>query len=93
MLERTTAEKYVIDELGGFLSGDQPYRVGFLLLSYADPGDGQSRIAGGLAMNEVNVGSAIDLVMMIKRLRGLADELDGIVAGRRPLPVQGGGDG
>lgn len=93
-LERTEAEKFVVGELGRFLADDQPYRVGVLLLSYTGPeGPDDTHIAGGLAMGDVNVHSAYDLVQMIKRLRGLADELDAMVQGKKPLPLQAGGDG
>lgn len=93
VLERTAAEKFVISQMTSFLGPDHPYRVGVVLLSYADGGDGNTRIAGGLAMSEVNAGSAADFVEMIGRLRGLANELEAIVHGRLPLPLQGGGDG
>lgn len=93
VLERTPAEKFVVEHMTRFLGPEHPYRVGVLLLSYADGGDGYTRIAGGLAVSDINAGSEADFFEMIKRLRGLADEMEALASGKRPLPLQGGGDG
>jgi hypothetical protein len=93
LLERTVDEKFVIGQLADFLGPEQRYRAGVLLLTYADGRDGNTRIAGGFAMSELNAGSAADFVEMIKRLRGLADELEALAQGKRSLSLQGGGDG
>lgn len=91
-LERTEAEKYVIDKLMSFLTGDTPYRVGVVLLSYASElPDDACRIAGGFAMGNADLANAVDTIQMIKRLRGLADELEALAKGNMPLPVQRGG--
>lgn len=93
-LERTAAEKFATEKLAECLTDDGPYRTGVLLLSYASElADKDCRIAGGFAMATVNLESAVDLIHMMKRLRGLADEIEALVNGRRPLPLQGGGNG
>lgn len=90
MAERTEAEKLVAEEVARVLGEGKRWRAAVLIVSYKRPTDGERdvHLANAFAMR--NKEAALDVVMMIKRLRTLADELDQVVRGERPLPEQEG---
>lgn len=86
----TTAQRYVIRELNRVI-GSGSFRTGVLLLSYPSevPGD-DCRFVHAVAMRQLTAESALDLVMLIRRLRVLADEVQATVDG---ISKSGGVDG
>lgn len=86
---RTKAENHVgavareLVEQGG-------YGVVAIVATYREPGSGERdrRLANAILMSGPE--AALDAVMLIRRLRTLADELEATVRGQRPLPPQDG---
>lgn len=85
----TDAQHFIIERLRGMVGGKQPYRTGVLVLSYPATESGQDcRIASGIVMAEATKESALDIVLLVRRLRGLADELEATVEEKLPIPDQ-----
>lgn len=87
-VELTSAQMFVHAELAKLLAPGSRWRAGAIILSYRTEAasDRECNIANAIGMQ--NEGCALDIVMLIKRLRGLANELEEVVQGKRPLPAQ-----
>ena len=81
----TPAQRFVQMTLEGILDGKTPYRVGALVLTYADPEDPGvcGRVVHGVAMSEpITEDHGPGIVHTIRSLRYLADVLDAKIHGR-----------
>lgn len=82
VVEVEAAREKVKEELERLLLGS-PFRVVLLMLSYLGP-DGDTHIAHGSALQELDLESAHDFVLMAKSLRQVADQLDALILGKKP---------
>lgn len=84
----TDAQKQVHAELQRLLGEDTPWLAAAVLVTYKAEGAGPRdiNIANAIGMRGTTIESALGIVQMIQRLRGLADELQAVVDGMRPLP-------
>ena len=83
----TPAELRIHAELARLLAPDTGFRAGVLVLTYKrDPAAEGLNFATTVQMTGLD--TALDVVMMIRRLRGLADELEAVVKGQAPLPKE-----
>jgi hypothetical protein len=87
---RTTAESAVASEVTRLLGDDKEWRVVALLATYKRPSDGEREchIASAVALRSKEC--ALDYAYLIGRLRTLANELEDVALGRRPMPQQEG---
>lgn len=87
---RTPAESAVAAEALRLLGDNTKWRVVAVIATYKKPSDGELdvNITNAVAMRSKE--AALDYVMLIKRLRTLADELEQVAKGERPLPPQEG---
>lgn len=87
---KTVAERAVAHEVNRLLGDDQQWRVVALVATYKRPTDGEREchIANAVGMRTKEC--TLDYVMLIRRLRSLADELERIARGEQPLPPQEG---
>ena len=87
-VDKTEAERLVTRTLRDLLT-DSPYRVGALLLTYPPTEPGMDcRIAQAVMLGNVTAAHTLDGVILVRALRGLADELEKVFAGHQPLPAQ-----
>ena len=80
----SVAQARVDVELGQLLAPGSEYRTAVLLLSYVTP-DGETHIAHGTGLQQLNVECAYDLLQMVKALRQVADSLDAQIQGRADI--------
>lgn len=92
MAELTEAEKFVSAQLAAALKEGERFRVGVMLLTYASgTPDADCRIAQAVMLKSPDLASAMDLILMIRALRGLADHLDKLTRGEvKPGPMEPG---
>lgn len=69
-----------------------PYRAGTLVLTMEpnepnEPGQ-HVRILSAVMMNGIGKEQAVDMVLMIRYLRDLANDIEAVVKGNAPLPEQ-----
>ena len=85
-MEIEAVRQKVKDELERLFVGS-PFRVAMLMLSYLAP-DGDTHIAHGSAMQELDLESAHDFVLMAKSLRQVADQPDALILGKKPVELR-----
>lgn len=85
--QHTPAERRVMAELARLLGPETGFRAGVLVLTYKrDPAEEGLNFASTIQV--AGKDAALDAVMLIRRLRMLADELEAVVKGRQPLPKE-----
>jgi hypothetical protein len=80
---RTPAEARVAAALRGILTEASGWKAGVLLLTYRRPDAASDEVSMAHALGLVSLESALDVVMMVRRLRMLADELEQFVQGKQ----------
>lgn len=94
MKQFTRVEKFCANEVKRLIADDTEWRSATVIVTYKLAVDGPREVRIGNAIGlkaktpEQIEDAALDLVQLIKRLRSLADELEEMADGRRPLPEQ-----
>jgi hypothetical protein len=88
MTDRTKAEK-CITVIAESLVGNE-YGAAVVMVTYRAEGmdECERRMASVVMMGGVS--AALDVVMLVRRLRDLATELEETIAGKRPMPKREG---
>ena len=83
---RSPAEARVADALRSILTEASGWKAGLLLCTYRRPEAGEREVSMTHALGMTAPGAALDLVLMVERLRTLAAELEAFIRGGAPLP-------
>lgn len=83
---QTPAEARVAEAMSRVLTPESGWRSALLLCTYRRPGTSDRDVSMTHAIGMQTPLAALDVVMMVRRLRLLADELEAFLPGAGPLP-------
>lgn len=85
--ELTSAEAVCHRAIAALLEPHTGFRAAVVIVTYGDGSERGGRIANAIGM-QPTVQAATDAFILVQRLRRLADELEDVIQGKRPLPQQ-----
>lgn len=88
---RTAAQIEVEAVLGRLLfSPGTQWRAAAVICSHRREGDAEGDVSIANAIGMADSGAALDVVILVRRLRGLADELEEVIHGKRAIASSSG---